>query len=99
MMTMILGATIHEQVDKFKPNGGTEKGVSNMVTIVLDVMFWGVGIIAVIMIIVGGVMYSSSMGDPGRVKKAKDMIMYGIIGLAIALLAFAIVRTITGIFS
>ena len=33
-----------------------------------------------------------SAGDSGKVKKAKDTILYGIIGLIIALLAFAIVN-------
>ena len=44
------------------------------------------------MIIIGGIQYSTSAGDSGKVKKAKDTILYGIIGLVIALLAFAIVN-------
>jgi hypothetical protein len=51
-----------------------------------------VGLIAVIMIIIGGIFYAISAGDPGKVKKAKDTIMYGIIGLIVALLAFAIIN-------
>ena len=49
-------------------------------------------VIAVIVIILGGVQYTTSAGDSGRVKKAKDTIMYGIIGLVIALLAYSIVN-------
>ena len=37
-------------------------------------------------------MYTTSSGDSAKVKKAKDTIMYGVIGLVIALLAFAIVN-------
>ena len=48
------------------------------------------------MIIYGGVLYTTSAGDPGKVKKAKDTILYGIIGLVIAVLAFAIVNFILG---
>ena len=44
------------------------------------------------MIIIGGINYALSQGDPGKVKKAKDTILYGIIGLVVALLAFAIVQ-------
>lgn len=50
-----------------------------------------VGIIAVIMIILGGIQYSTSQGASDKLKKAKDTILYGIIGLVISLLAFAIV--------
>lgn len=58
-----------------------------------------VGVIAVFMIILGGIQYSTSAGDSGKVKKAKDTILYGIIGLVIALLAAAIVNfVLAGIF-
>ena len=50
------------------------------------------GIVAVIMVIIGGFTYMTSQGDPGKTKKARDTILYGIIGLVIALLAFAIVN-------
>lgn len=50
------------------------------------------GLIAVIFIIIGGVQYMSSSGDPAKVKKAKDTILYALIGLAICALAFAIVN-------
>ena len=33
-----------------------------------------------------------SQGDPGKTKKAKDTILYGLIGLIVCLLAFAIVQ-------
>ena len=72
------------------PGGGTDLMV--FVKNILSVVFAVVGIIAVIMIIVGGVYYSTSMGDPTKIKKGKDTIMYGIIGLVISLLAFAIVQ-------
>ena len=50
------------------------------------------GIVAVIVIIIGGVSYMTSSGDAGKVKKAKDTILYGVIGLVICVLAFAIVN-------
>ena len=50
------------------------------------------GVIAVIMIIIGGVSYMTSQGDPGKTMKGRDTILYGIIGLIIALLAYAIVN-------
>ena len=51
-----------------------------------------VGVIAVFMIIFGGIQYTISSGDSGKVKKAKDTILYGLVGLVIALLAAAIVN-------
>ena len=55
-----------------------------------------IGIIAVVMIIMGAVQLQTSQGDSGKVKKGKDSIMYGIIGLVIAILAFSIVNFVLG---
>ena len=59
---------------------------------IISVVIGIVGFLAVVMIILGGISYTTSAGDASKVKKAKDTIMYGIIGLVIALLAFAIVN-------
>ncbi|MBQ1563770.1 hypothetical protein IIZ81_00210, partial [Candidatus Saccharibacteria bacterium] len=54
---------------------------------VLNWIFGIIGIVAVIMIILGGFTMMTSSGDPGKVKKGKDTILYGVIGLVVALLA------------
>ena len=64
----------------------------------LNTVFLWVGIIAVIVIIIGGVNYMLSQGDPNKIKKAKDTILYGVIGLVVVLLAFAIVNFVLGVF-
>lgn len=46
-----------------------------------------VGIIAVIMLIVGGINYITSQGDSSKTTKAKDTILYAAIGLVIVALA------------
>lgn len=51
-------------------------------------------LIAVIAIVYGGVLYMTSGGDPGKVKQAKNTILYAIIGLIVSVLAFVIVATV-----
>lgn len=55
-----------------------------------------VGAICVIFIIIGGIKYATSGGDSEKVKKAKDTLLYALIGLAIAILAGVIVSLVTG---
>ena len=50
------------------------------------------GILAVVMVIIGGVKYTTSGGDQAAVTKAKNTILYGIVGLVISILAYAIVN-------
>jgi len=73
-------------------NPGANTDLMATVKTILNAVFGVIGIIAVIMIILGGVTYATSQGDPNKVKKGKDTILYGIIGLIVALLAFAIVN-------
>lgn len=71
-------------------NTGT--GLKDSVTSILNAVIGVLGIVAVIVIIIGGVTYMTSSGDAGKVKKAKDTILYGVIGLVVVALAFAIVN-------
>ena len=64
------------------------------VNIIINVVLGVLGLLAVVVIIYGGFMYTTSAGDSSKVKKAKDTIMYGIIGLVIALMAYSIVNFI-----
>lgn len=59
---------------------------------IINAMIFVIGIIAVIMIVVGGVRYVVSNGESAQVKAAKDTVTYAVIGLVVAILAFAIVN-------
>lgn len=63
-----------------------------MITIVINTILIILGIIAVLMIIIGGIRYTLSGGDASGIQSAKNTIMYAVIGLVIAILAFAIVN-------
>lgn len=65
-----------------------EARIATITTILLFV----IGAVSVIMIIVGGIRYVVSAGDSSKIKAAKDTIMYSVVGLVVALLAYAIVR-------
>ena len=69
---------------------GASDDLHSSVGVILNIVYSIIGIVAVVMVVIGGVSYATSQGDPGRLKKAKDTILYGIIGLVIVLMAFAI---------
>ncbi len=74
------------------PDACDAQDLDSIVRTIINTVIFVVGMVAVVMIILGGVNYATSQGDPGKVNKAKSTIMYGIIGLVICLLAFAIVN-------
>lgn len=70
--------------------------LNSVISVIINTIIFVIGMIAVVMIILGGINYATSQGDPNKVKKGKDTILYGIIGLVVALLAFAIVNFVLG---
>ena len=52
------------------------------------------GLVAVIMIIYGGVLYVTAAGNQENIDKGKKIIMYAVVGIVIILLAFALVNTL-----
>lgn len=64
---------------------------------VLNSVYFAVGLVAVGMITFGGFRYALSQGDPNNVKRAKNTIIYAIVGLVVVLSAFTITNFILGI--
>lgn len=73
--------------------------VNDTVAKALNLFSAVVGIIAVVMIIVGGIQYITSGGDSGNVTKAKNTILYAVIGLVVVALAQIIVQFVLGRFT
>jgi hypothetical protein len=71
-------------------------GQDSIFTTVVNVLLFLIGAISVIMLIIGGIRYTISGGDSGNVTAAKNTIMYALIGLVVAFLAFAIVNWVLG---
>jgi drug/metabolite transporter (DMT)-like permease len=84
------------------PSGGVDSGVAcapasplavpDAVTRVTNLLLYIVGIAAVIMLVVGGLRYVLSGGDPKNTTAAKDTILYAVVGIVVALLGYAIVN-------
>lgn len=68
------------------------KSPAALIADIVNVLLFVIGAIAVIMIIIGGLLYATSAGDAGNITKAKNTIMYAVVGLVVAFLAYAIVN-------
>lgn len=61
------------------------------ITNILGIVFTFIGAIALLMIVISGLRYILSSGDPERANKAKNGIIYSLVGLVLAITAQAIV--------
>jgi len=71
-----------------------QEGIKTIVGILLFVL----GAIAVIMIIIGGIRYTTSNGEAAQLTSAKNTILYAVVGLVVAILAYAIVNFVLSAF-
>ncbi|MNQ27270.1 hypothetical protein D3C85_405250 [compost metagenome] len=74
------------------------ESVNSIVTPLVNTLLFILGAISVVMIIVSGIRYATSNGDASAVTSAKNTLMYSIIGLIVAILAFAIVNFVVTAF-
>jgi len=81
-----------------KGNGQSENlfGQGGIFQKVTNILLFLVGAISVIMLIIGGIRYVVSGGDQAAVTAAKNTILYAIVGIVVAFLAFAAVSFVTG---
>ncbi len=70
--------------------------VSTIMTNVINFFSLLVGIVAVIMIIIGGFQYVMSNGDSGKISTAKNTIIFALVGLIIVAMAQFIVHFVLG---
>lgn len=76
----------------------TKDELPNIIKNVINLLFFVIGMIAVIMIVIGGIRYSTSGGDSSQIQAAKNTVLYAVVGLVVAVMAFAIVNFVLGWF-
>ena len=75
---------------------GSKTKAEDVVKNIISILFWIIGTLAVIVIIYAGIIFITAAGNPGKVAQAKTMIIYAVIGLAVAILAYTIVNFVVG---
>lgn len=91
LYTLIAAVTTPDSVPEVKID-------NDLVTTIFNVILALAGAIAVVFIIWGGIQYTLSQGEPNKIKKAKDTLLYSIVGLIIVMFSFVILNYVIGKF-
>lgn len=73
-------------------SSGAPSDVDGLIKTVVNILLFLLGAVSVIMIIIGGFKYVTSQGDSSSLTSAKNTILYAVVGLVVAIAAFAIVN-------
>lgn len=76
--------------------GANIQANGNTITQALNGVFVFVGALCVLFLIVGAIRYTLSGGNASEVQKAKDTMLYAIIGVLVVVFSFAIVAFVSG---
>lgn len=82
-------------LDVTVPNANNWGGES-ILTSLLSMVYMIAGLVAVIGIVMGGFWYVTSNGEPEKIKRGKNAIIYSSIGIVVVLMAFGITGFISG---
>ena len=100
--TSYVAASAAEEIKSgYEAAGGDDSDSNDLTSIVgtiVNTMLFIVGVLAVIMIIYSGIRYITAHGDKGQVESAKNTLIYSIVGLVVAIVAYAIVNWVIGLF-
>jgi hypothetical protein len=66
--------------------------LSSVLSAVINIFSWVIGIVAVIMIMVSGFRYITAAGDSSKITSAKNTLIYAIVGLVIAAFSQILVK-------
>ena len=75
---------------KNKSSGETQ--VNGIIKTIVEVLLTAVGAISIIMIVIGGIMFALSSGDAQKAAKARNTVLYAVVGLIVSVFASAIVN-------
>jgi hypothetical protein len=85
------GAELQFESEACQTGESTER-LNGLIKTIINIVSIVVGVVAVIMIVFGGLRYITSGGDSSNVSSAKNTIIYAIVGLVVVALAQFIVR-------
>lgn len=89
-------ASAQIDIDSVEPENSSDATVEGTLQGVINILLFVVGAGAVIMLIIGAIRYVVSAGDQQAVAGAKNTIIYAIVGIVVAVMAFAIVNFVLG---
>lgn len=89
---------IENGIDAAGGGGASNNNLPRLIKNIVNILLYVLGAISVIMIVIGGIRYATSGGDSSGVTNAKNTVLYSVVGLVVAMLAYAIVNWVIDAF-
>jgi len=81
------------------PGTPAEVTLDAFITNILKLVWEITAGLAAIMFIVAGILFITAQGDPTKLGTARQALIWAVVGVAVAIIAFSLVKIITGAFT
>lgn len=94
---LVVAPVFAVQLDNPLASGGVGvTGVISLVNQLIKFVLGFTGLLSLLAFIYGGILWMSSMGDPKKVDKGKQVMIWSVYGLAVIFASYGIVLTLFG---
>ena len=88
---LVLAQNMNSGLEQFQTQSGLQAtDLTIVIGRIVRIVIGFLGLIAVVIILIGGFQWMTSGGDSEKIQKAKDMMIHGLIGLFIVVIAYAV---------
>ncbi len=95
---LVLAQNMNSGLEQFQAESGLQStDLTVVIGRIVKIVIGFLGLIAVVIILIGGFQWMTSGGDSEKIQKAKDMMIHGLIGLFIVVIAYAIALFVMGV--
>ena len=95
ILSYLIPATTFAAQCQFPPNATVSEWINCVVNNILSLVLWPVFLTAVVVMVIWiGFLFLTAKGEPSKISQATKSLMWVVIGVAVALLAFSAVVTI-----
>ena len=101
-VTLVLPALAFAQINTAPVGAGNidqPNSVGALVDNITNLTGLVFGTIAVIMFVVAGILFMTAQGDPEKIKTARGAFMWGIVGVAVGIIAWGVITLTSTIFT
>ena len=88
-------SSLSDEAMKAAAGCSTTQNLTVIITNIIKVLIGLIGLTAVVMIVMGGQRFITAQGNAAEIAKAKNLVLYSVIGVIVSILAFAIVNFVS----
>ena len=95
LITLVFPMTVLAQVTS--PDLPTDAHLLEMIADIANYLFWILLAVSIIFIVYAGILFVTASGNAEQVERARGIILYAIIGIVVAIIAYAIRNFLLGL--